>query len=404
MSANPLTLHIRLTKACNADCGYCSSWQASPESRLSPEELEKIVRFILDESRPVLGVEPSHVTAQFIGGEIALVPKAEIGAHIAVIRKMCQERGVSFIYGAQSNLIVSERKAVQLYDQFEGRLGTSIDLSSDIRTVGGDPEKYRLIWKSADHYLRRHRSTPGAVFVLEPDAVQAAEIHLTEAARTGRMLTYRPIFKGGIKDVRLNSGEGIQRAMETLFDRWFLRLPVIVEPFFQLCEARLSEVSGLGRVVSTACAFQSDCTRKSINIEANGDLYVCLEMADAGLVPIGNGLRGEWDMQALSLYASRSDHLHPDCMECPYLRSCRGGCMYEAIAHGHGPHGKSDHCPAWKSLFSRIDTAIFNYGAEHIHAWLHRLATRHENARAAGLAKALWDDAGEVVSAARSVV
>jgi hypothetical protein len=62
--------------------------------------------------------------------------------------------------------------------------------------------------------------------------------------------------------------------------------------------------------------------------------------------------------------------------------------MYESLAQGQGIHGKSYHCMTWTALFKRIDLAISTYGAEHIHEWLHRVATRHENARLEGLAKA----------------
>ncbi|MFL1449367.1 radical SAM protein [Pseudomonas tritici] len=388
MKANPLTLHIRLTKHCNADCSYCSSWQESPDARLTPEALAKSVEFVLDSAPTTLGVSFTHLTAQFLGGEIAMVPPAELNNHIATIKALCARRGLDCIVGAQSNLIVSEKKAERLYDQFEGRLGTSIDLTTNARTIKGDPEKYRVIWKSADQYLRKRRSSTGAVYVVEPESTADALHHLREAARSRRVITFRPIFKGGMEAVQLNSANQFRETMLALFDEWFLRLPVIAEPFYQLCEARLSEVSNMARVQSTACAFQSDCTRKSINIEPNGDLYVCQEMADAGLAPIGNGIAGKWYSEALSLYASRSSTVHQDCAVCPFLKSCHGGCMYEAIAQGQGVHGKSYHCASWKGLFQRIDDAIAAHGAEHIHEWLHRLATRHENARAEGMAKA----------------
>ena len=234
MLVNPLTLHIRLTKHCNADCSYCSSWQESPDARLTPADLRKSIDFILDSAPDKLGVSFTHVTAQFLGGEIAMVPAAELDAHIEVVKSACAERGLICVFGAQSNLILSQRNAARLYDQFEGRLGTSIDLSTSTRTIKGDPEKYRVIWKSADTYLRKNRSTPGAIYVVEPDNSADAILHLREAARSRRAITFRPIFKGGIDSVHLNSAEQFQASMVELFDEWFLRMPVIAEPFFQL--------------------------------------------------------------------------------------------------------------------------------------------------------------------------
>lgn len=61
--------------------------------------------------------------------------------------------------------------------------------------------------------------------------------------------------------------------------------------------------------------------------------------------------------------------------------------MYESISQGQGVHGKSHHCSTWKAIFKRIDDAVAVHGADHIHEWLHRLVTRHENARIAGVVK-----------------
>lgn len=398
MQAKPLTLHVRLTKACNADCSYCSSWQESPDQRMSPDQLEKIITFILETAPAALGVKHNHLTVQFLGGEIAVVPHAELKQHVALVKRISAEYGMTCIVGAQSNLIVSERRAAELYDLFDGRIGTSIDLTSQTRTLKGDADKYRLIWRSAENYLRKFRSVPGAIYVVEPDKTADAMTHLLDCAKAGRAITFRPIFVGGIKDVKVNTAEAYTDALCQLFDRWFLKLPIIAEPFFQMCENRVSEVTGLGRLASTTCAFQSDCTQKSINIDPNGDLHVCLEMADAGLAPIGNGLDQAWDTQAISMFASRPEHLSDQCKKCPFLTSCQGGCMYEAIAQGAGAHGRSEYCHTWKAIFARIDRAIDEHGAEFVHGWMHRVATRHANFREAGVAK-IYTEVEGVVSA-----
>ncbi|MEN1648064.1 hypothetical protein AAIH51_31515, partial [Pseudomonas aeruginosa] len=52
-------------------------------------------------------------------------------------------------------------------------------------------------------------------------------------------------------------------------------------------------------------------------------------------------------------------------------------------------HGKSYHCATWKAVYALIDEAVATHGLSHIHDWLHRLATRHENARLEGLSRAV---------------
>lgn len=167
MIPSPLTLHIRMTKACNADCGYCSSWQESQSTRMPANDFKRSIDFIFQEGFQKLGISPTHLTAQYIGGEILTVPHAELLECVTYLRDMAASRGIQFVDGVQSNLIGSPARAKRLYDLFEGRLGTSVDDMSDVRTVAGSPEKYRLIWKEADTALRRERSVPGAVYVLD---------------------------------------------------------------------------------------------------------------------------------------------------------------------------------------------------------------------------------------------
>jgi radical SAM protein with 4Fe4S-binding SPASM domain len=39
----------------------------------------------------------------------------------------------------------------------------------------------------------------------------------------------------------------------------------------------------------------SSCSANSLNIEPNGDIYTCQEMADVGAGKLGNAISGEWD-------------------------------------------------------------------------------------------------------------
>lgn len=388
MTQQPFTLHIRMTKSCNADCTYCSSWMENASSRMSPAAFKTSIDFILDQALPQLGAVPTFLSAQYIGGEILTVPFRELEECIGYLREACARRGIEMQDGAQSNLIGTPEKVSRLYDLFEGRLGTSVDDFSQARTVKGSADNYRLIWKEADHYLRKQRSTPGAVFVLDQSGLSEARQQTQIAAREGRMLTLRPLFQGGTPGQVLQGAEQTMKALVETFDDWFMRYPIIVEPFFHLTAARVASFAGAGRTLPGACAFQADCTQRSLSLEPNGDLHVCQEMADAGLSQVGNALSGEMDRGLVEALAARPGRLSADCQDCPFVKECQGGCMFESIQQGAGMYGRSVHCASWKALFKRIDAGIQGHGLEEVRSWLHRIETRHHNHKLDGLFKA----------------
>lgn len=67
-------LNIRLTKSCNADCSYCSSWQESPDSYMTREALINNLRYIFDSLHPAMNLKIDKVTIQYLGGEVLTIP------------------------------------------------------------------------------------------------------------------------------------------------------------------------------------------------------------------------------------------------------------------------------------------------------------------------------------------
>ena len=69
------TFHVRVTKKCNADCSYCSSFERSFSELMSLEDLEKSMSFIsnLIEKYSLGGIR-KVVTVQYVGGELLTLP------------------------------------------------------------------------------------------------------------------------------------------------------------------------------------------------------------------------------------------------------------------------------------------------------------------------------------------
>jgi radical SAM protein with 4Fe4S-binding SPASM domain len=367
-AARHLTIHARLLKGCNADCSYCSSWEEDPAVRISPEDFAKALTFVMDEVVPAMGCggPTSTVSIQYVGGEILLVPRLELREIVYSARDILQQHFGTVIDGVQSNLIASERKILDLDSLFAGRIGTSVDGRGSQRTIAGSADAYRRIFDRSRAILsERRRRNPGAIFVVDRRGIPNLPAEMQAAHDRGYPLVLRPVFSGG-KEIESASVAELAQALALAFDGWAMKSSVAVEPFMHLLNKRLFAGSVLGGV----CPFQRDCAQVSIDIEPDGTLYTCLDMADSKQVPFGNALSGEFDRVTWEALAARRDNIDPRCAACPWFDACQGGCMSEAVHHTGSIYGRSDLCWVWTVLFRRIDALIAEHGRASVTEWI----------------------------------
>ena len=319
------------------------------------------------------GILITHLTIEYVGGEILLVPTDELEEVVLYARQFFANRGIQVHDGVQTNLLGSERRLAHLEKLFGDRIGTSVDDYTGQRTLKGDATRYQTFFRQSEAHF--NRSLP-AVFTLDAMTAPHALHLLKRAEEEGRPLTYRPAFAGG-KDITHLPPAVLDAVLIALFDHWACTSPISVEPLTSLLSRRLGDY---GVMIDDDpdgfCPHQSNCTRRSMSLEPNGDLYVCQEMGDAGLGRLGNALTGHWDPDTWDELDARPRRLLVDCYQCDYYKSCQGGCMLQSHQHGHGFHGRTDYCSVWKSLFARMDDTIKSRGAEAVAAWLSGIAQR----------------------------
>ena len=371
------TLHVRMTKKCNADCSYCSSWQANPLAYMKVEEFKKSIDYIVDTVLPMYGFSydgNSAVSIQYVGGEIATVPKPIMYKCVFYARQRMGEIFGGVTDGIQSNLIASERKVSYLATLFGDRIGTSVDTNGIVRTVAGSPDKYKEILAKNIKFLSEKRNIiPGRIFVVDSVGLENARIEFDLANSEGYSLVYRPVFHGG-KDVGAASVDELSSVLGDIFDSWIMSSSISVEPFHQLLVERLSEFSNDdGLKFHFGCPFQAECAEVSLDLEPNGDLYVCLDMADSDQMRLGNAVTGEFDNELWGDLRRRKEKLDADCNSCKWLDSCHGGCMSEALHSTQSIYGKTELCGLWKTIFSKIDHAIERHGVKNVVDWSNSL-------------------------------
>ena len=365
MQALPfLTLHVRLTRDCNAHCDYCSS-AGVDEGRMSIEDFKRSIDFIADHVFPRMGVSARHfLTIEYLGGEVLLIPQDVLADCVAYARERLGKLVYRLRDGAQSNLIGAPRRIIALHDLFEGNLGTSWDNHTGQRHIHGSAELYRgLLGRSLTALEAERAHRPGRVLVVDDASLPFLESEVRAAISGGYDLVLRPVFQGGSDTVSHADTVQMAQTMARCYAIWNADPRVRIEPFSSLKERRLARgrtdpngAPAAGAV--SGCPFQSDCAFRSLSLDPDGTLHICQEMADAGHYPLGNAIESVFHETVWRRLARRQAHLSQDCAACPWLSECGGGCMNEAIeAHGN-PFAKTELCPVWKSIFREIEADI----------------------------------------------
>ena len=374
----PFTLHVRLTKACNANCTYCSSYMENPDKFMNLENYKKSIEFFW-ESTQKIGVSITNLTIEYVGGEILLVPHEIIKEQVKFAREFFEEKNVKLSDGAQTNLIGSKRKILELKNLFNGRISTSIDSFTNQRRVGNSAKKYKVIMMAREQDIIREQedtSKVPAVFTMDRKSIEFTKDELNKARRENRNLMIRPVFNGGSSIESITPNE-LGDVLVSTFDQWFMKSTTILDPHFSLLEKRLQTKLNIDPMFERSyCSFQNDCAFKSMSLEPNGDLYICQELADAGKGKIGNALDKIWNQEVWETLSKRGLYLDKDCVSCPYLKDCQGGCMMHAMQDGNGPYGKPSYCSSWKAIFSRIDQAIEEVEYSKISNWINKIKNK----------------------------
>lgn len=378
-NSDTLTLHIRITKKCNADCSYCSSFERITSKIMSPEEFQEALLFLKNKIN-VLGIggHRKHITIQYVGGEILTVGTD----YLRQVKEIAQSTFTGFfdtvLQGVQSNLIASEERVKNLFEIFDGNVGTSYDNHTKQRTIKQNPEAYQKIFFTNIKKLKAKQGVivPGIVVIDKPMYPHMEE-ELKIANRNFRHITLRPAFQGGSPISSILEPE-LTSLYETLFSQWFMKMRIAVEPFFSLIMKRVENFknSKTGMASFSGCPFQHNCAMSSLNLEPNGDLYVCLDMSDSKHYPLGNALKKEFKDDVFMLLKERTNKLHNDCLKCDYFQECQGGCMNEAIESTGEVYGKTHYCETWKKLFSLIDAGIQEHGIENVEKWMQKISSR----------------------------
>lgn len=370
------TFHVRVTKKCNADCSYCSSFERQFSELMSLENLEKSMNFISQFiSKYSLGGVKKAVTVQYVGGELLTLPVDYFRKFTQIIEDKLSHNFGEVIQSGQSNLIGSKDKIIELYHTLDGHIGSSLDISTAQRTIRKSSKKYDTIFiKNLDVVKKMTGKFPSSIIVIDEKMKPFLFDNIKFAEEKKMHLTLRPVFQGGMPVETLNENS-LTDIYTSVFQHWFMKSNIAIEPLMGMVQKRLMKDKiyddDFGYI--SGCNFQHNCATSSINLEPDGTLYVCLDMADGKHYPIGNAIKEEIYEDTFNLLMSRTEKLNKDCLSCNYFSACQGGCMNEAIEQKNDVFGKTEYCSTWKVMFKLIDESIEKFGESNVKNWIKKL-------------------------------
>jgi uncharacterized protein len=376
------TVIAKPTKACNADCSYCSS----PPDDANAWKIQDF-KDIFDRVSPKLA-EGAHWI--WHGGEPMLLgPEFYREAYAYAKSKMPNLK-----FSMQTNILLykSKRWLDVFRDLFEGRISTSFDPEAKLRTIHGDAEKYEKTFRRKLSEVLDDGFEPLVISVFNSENAHRM-MEMYNWASTSRNRTFHirfnyqyPAGRASSLDDIISPEEYAKNLLE-IYNKWIVDYPPFdVIPLSQM----LYKV--IGRE-GDQCPWTSSCGGTFLSIEPNGDLYNCGDFADLGdeRYRYGNvrdlSINGSKKETIVGFYRkskpenfaddvmtspamikmmSRRVHMPSDCFTCRHYKECQGGCMRDAELYGRGLGGKFYYCASWKAVFDRIKESVLTGEADNL--------------------------------------
>jgi radical SAM protein with 4Fe4S-binding SPASM domain len=374
------TVIAKPTKACNADCSYCSS----PPDDANSWTIEDF-KLIFDRVSGNLSEECYWI---WHGGE----PMLQGADFYRQAYSYAIKTKPNIKFSMQTNILLYKSKLWKdiFKNIFEGRVSTSFDPDVNLRTIKGDAEKYERQFKKKLSELLDDGFEPLVISVFnQKNAEKMQEMYDWANSSRGRTFHIRFNYQypagraSELGDIMSPETYGTQ--LLSIYNKW-----IIDRPAFDVVPMSQMMVKVIGKDVNQ-CPWTNSCGGKFLSIEPNGDLYNCGDFADLGdeKYRFGNvrdltlngtkkesivgfvrkGDPSKYGVEIMSTPAAvsmiqRRVNLPSDCFSCRHYAECQGGCMRDAELYGRGLGGKFYYCASWKMVFDRIKESILSGEAD----------------------------------------
>lgn len=362
---NHLTIILKPTSRCNANCLYCSAWQpVKKNQRMSEKTLVTIFRRIEEWLR--FSKRKKRIKIIWHGGEPTLMPLDFFYRAIELEEKLKKSFGLRIKNNIQTNLLYLDEKKLEMLEKllnYNGQkqtIGTSFDPLPGIRIL--KKGNYTEEWQKSIALLKERNFPFGIVYVVHKQSLKniemIADTFLKKFPRTG--IRFNPLYREGratdsacepLYITPLEWGDFLVKLYRIWADHdkkpgW--------QPLKEIEKFHLEKKSGI------CCNFAGRCGTTHLGIDTDGTVYSCGRGIDRKYKPYGNinetSISRILENPARIEMINRSVFLSQTyCSGCKWWRYCHGGCpMDAAINNDNDIFRKSNFCVSRLRFFNTV--------------------------------------------------
>lgn len=347
------------TMECNVACDYC--FERKSRVRLTLDMVPRLAESLLEHAAE-RGC--GNVQIYWQGGEVLLMGAEWFERANVLFQQAAEARGIGFSHFLQTNLIGwSPRWHAITREMFGGSVGTSMDFPNHHRRLkNGSTEAFTALWRRAVEDALGAGLSVGSIAVLHPGTLEAGpeafyEFFVDEVG-LGEFQVNMPFPGGPSRGGDALEPEPLARFLVGLMDVWAERgldRGVALGPF----DALVGRFSG--QATTLPCIWQSNCAGQFVSVDATGRVALCDCWVTSYPEHCFGNLFEERSLGAMlagspahARFLERPERIMEteDCLACPWLSMCHGGCPVRTFTARGTLFTKDPYCEVYQAIFA----------------------------------------------------
>lgn len=361
-----MNLILLPTLECNAACCYC--FENKNKSKLSHDDLIIIIRKVL-EYLDSIGDDTLDIHWQ--GGELTTLSPEWYLHSMDIIQKLAESYNKNVMHHAQTNLLDYNKDWYHVYStMFQGCIGTSLDYPNLYRKPKqGTIEDYNAIIQKNLSKALEDGLHVGVISVpneatLEKGA-EAFYKYYVETCHLTHFQINNPFPGGNANEKAIKQPFHLQELIvfyKKLADIVMNQETIFVAPLSNWIEYFLTGI------LESACVWNENCAKHFFCIDPHGNIAQCdCWVTSYPNYHYGNILTSNNTLlEILSSSSIRKQFLKrpeiiiqtEDCLDCPYLALCHGGCPIRTYTITGTLYKKDPYCELYRTIFSYISNEL----------------------------------------------